>query len=505
MSGDGAAASPDAPVQYDRTLEWVAQLVGFVAFVAFVSLAVQYAGLFGEGGIQPIDATLKRLAAALPSTSDRGWRAPSLFWLYWSPSVGPWAIVVGLAASLAATVRLLPGLMLLVAWGIYLSFVTVGSPYLLYQWDTLLLESLLLVGVLARWSTWSAWEKKPTLAYPAVLLIRLLVVRIYVASAFLKWGSQDPVWREFRALAYHFWTQPLPGPLSWYADQLPAGLLQAGVVFMFAAQGIFVWLILLTPTLRLIGFWAIVVLQAGILLTGNYGFFNLLTIALAFAALDDAQRAALFRGPYTAIDRPPAGLIRGGIGWVLAVAVAIAGVIPTLQRVGQAEHVPTALVERVDRVGAFRSLNAYGLFVRMTVRRDELTIEATHDGVTWEPYVFAYKPGPLDRRPALAGPHMPRLDWQMWFGALQPDCRRASWFFDVAQALLNARPDVLELFDTVPGDGRPPLQIRVVTQPYHFATATERDSGLWWQAHERSVWCPALQLGEDGRVRYAPR
>ena len=32
---------------------------------------------------------------------------------------------------------------------------------------------------------------------------------------------------------------------------------------------------------------------------------------------------------------------------------------------------------------------------------------------------FRYKPGPLNRAPRWVAPDQPRLDWQMWFAALE--------------------------------------------------------------------------------------
>ena len=63
-------------------------------------------------------------------------------------------------------------------------------------------------------------------------------------------------------------------------------------------------------------------------------------------------------------------------------------------------------------------MNSYGLFRVMTKDRPEIVIEGSDDGIEWRPYVFKWKPGPLDRMPAFVEPHQPRLDWQMWFAAL---------------------------------------------------------------------------------------
>ena len=63
-------------------------------------------------------------------------------------------------------------------------------------------------------------------------------------------------------------------------------------------------------------------------------------------------------------------------------------------------------------------MNSYGLFRVMTTTRPEIIIEHSSDGENWIPYYFEYKPVALQMRPRFFFPHMPRLDWQMWFEAL---------------------------------------------------------------------------------------
>jgi hypothetical protein len=54
----------------------------------------------------------------------------------------------------------------------------------------------------------------------------------------------------------------------------------------------------------------------------------------------------------------------------------------------------------------------------MTTTRPEIIIEGSLDGKTWHPYAFKYKPTNPKQSPQFAGPHMPRIDWQMWFEGL---------------------------------------------------------------------------------------
>ena len=66
----------------------------------------------------------------------------------------------------------------------------------------------------------------------------------------------------------------------------------------------------------------------------------------------------------------------------------------------------------------------------MTTTRDEIVIQGSDDGVEWRDYEFRYKPGDVMRRPRWNIPHQPRLDWQMWFAALD-DPQRVPVVFDV--------------------------------------------------------------------------
>ena len=109
--------------------------------------------------------------------------------------------------------------------------------------------------------------------------------------------------------------------------------------------------------------------------------------------------------------------------------------------------VPEALVELNQYVEPFRSANSYGLFAVMTTERLEITIEGSEDGKNWKPYRFRWKPGELNRRPRFTTPHMPRLDWQLWFAALVDDCRSAPWFLRFEQKLLVGAPEVLSLLE----------------------------------------------------------
>src|SRR6478672_10412039 len=113
---------------------------------------------------------------------------------------------------------------------------------------------LLEAGFLAIFTGW----------HPLVLgLFRWLLFRLMLLSGLAKLMSGDPTWRNLTALRYHYETQPLPTPLAWYANLLPLPLL-----------------LFLPRRWRMTAAMGMAALQITILLTGNYTFFNWLTLAL---------------------------------------------------------------------------------------------------------------------------------------------------------------------------------------------------------------------------------
>jgi len=161
---------------------------------------------------------------------------------------------------------------------------------------------------------------------------------------------------------------------------------------------------------------------------------------------------------------------------------------------------PVPAIYRI--VAPLRAVDSYGLFAVMTTRRPEIIVEGSADGVAWRPYEFRYKPGDVTRRPAFVTPHMPRLDWQMWFAALG-DVRREPWFLSFCKRLLEGSPPVLDLLARNPFPEGPPHFVRATVYDYHFTdAATRRRTGAWWRREYRGPYCPVLTL-VDGQLGVA--
>jgi len=131
-------------------------------------------------------------------------------------------------------------------------------------------------------------------------------------------------------------------------------------------------------------------------------------------------------------------------------------------------------------VAPLDSINGYGLFRVMTTDRPEIVIEVSEDGATWKEQEFRWKPGDLKRRPAVVQPHMPRLDWQMWFAALDPASAQ-EWLRPLTLRLLNQERPVVDLLAPSPLRGEPRFA-RLAYYRYHFTSRQERaETGAWWK------------------------
>jgi hypothetical protein len=132
----------------------------------------------------------------------------------------------------------------------------------------------------------------------------------------------------------------------------------------------------------------------------------------------------------------------------------------------------------------------------MTTERPEIILEGSNDQVTWTEYAFRYKPDRLDKKPAFCEPHMPRLDWQLWFAASEPN-RVPTWFMNLEYRILTAQPEVLRLLGNNPFPDRPPKFVRAVLYQYEFTDwKTRRTTGQWWKRKVLGFYTPAVSLRE---------
>lgn len=478
--------------------------LGLVYLIAFLSLWAQIQGLVGSEGIVPASqlmAAVKTETAQRHMGLERFHIFPTLAWWSASDRALNWQCGVGTACAVALLAGLAPAPMLFLLWAIYLSLCTICGPFLDFQWDTLLLETGLVAIFYAplQWRERPSRQRKP----PTLMLwlLRWLLFRLMFESGSLKLLSGDESWWNLSALFVHYETQPLPTWIGWYAHQMPARFQEASVLIMLLIEIIVPVFIFCGRRFRLLAAALLAWLQLLILLTGNYAFFNYLTLLLCLTLLDD-RVLGIFRKRRD-VEKATAPPNRGArwpwpVMLGLTVVITIATLIPFFSSLGVAEHWPAPVISIYTWLKPLRSFNGYGLFRVMTQTRPEIIIEGSDDGRDWKAYRFKDKAGELDGRPKFVAPHQPRLDWQMWFAALE-DPQENPWFLRFELRLLENSPSVLALLEENPFPKGPPKYVRATLYEYHFTDrATRRATGDWWRRKFLRVYVPALSLEDFG-------
>jgi lipase maturation factor 1 len=465
-------------------LSWLfLRAIGLIYLTAFVSFGVQALGLIGSHGILPLSEFADAVRSELGSASY--WRFPMVFWLDQSDFAIQAACWAGAALSLLLILDVIPRLSLFFLYVLYLSLFYAGQEFMGFQWDLLLLETGFLALLLS------------IATKPGIWLLRWLLFRFMFLSGAVKLLSGDPTWANLSALSYYFQTEPLPTLLAWYVHHLPHAVLTVATAVTLFIELILPFLIFFPRRLRFVAAFGILLLQVVILLTGNYAFFNLLTMALCLLLFDDiALRRVL---PGSAIqfvqgyvrDLKPRRTFSIAVG-----AFALLIVFTSLVQLN------AVLNRRISPFGAWvlgeiaplRIVNTYGLFAVMTTTLPEIIVEGSDDGVNWREYEFKYKPGDVMRRPRWNAPHQPRLDWQMWFAALGTASENP-WFSRFMQRLLENSPDVTALLGSNPFPRKPPLYMRALLYDYRYSTPEEKKAtGAWWVRQPQGIYYPAVAL-----------
>ncbi len=464
--------------------------LGCIYLIAFLSLWVQIHGLIGSNGILPAE---QYLAAVRQQIGTEGYYLlPTLFWLNPSDACLHFLCAGGVVLSLILIAGFLPTATLIGLWMFYLSLVAVGQAFLSFQWDVLLLEVGLLAIFFAPLRIRDAFTRVSETSSAFLWLLRWLLFRLMFASGFVKLVS-DAVWRDLTALNFHYETQPLPTWIGWYAHQLPEWLHKISVIGMFAVELVIPFLIFAPRRLRTTGCIGLIGLQVLILLTGNYCFFNLLTVALCLLLIDDVTWKGLLSKRFMPRFQPAENSPHRYRRVCIAVVAMLLFVLSGVRFGGQLFR--DVRFPDVAWIRPFRSVNTYGLFADMTESRPEIIVEGSNDRVTWETYRFRWKPGELTTAPKWVAPHQPRLDWQMWFAALRGSYRNTPWFPHFIGALLQGKPEVLQLLAENPFPDTPPRYVRATLYDYHFTDiATKRSEGTWWYRERKGLYCPAVSL-----------
>ena len=449
--------------------------LGCIYLIAFLIAANQFIPLLGERGLQPVRRFLRYVSFQ---------RAPSLFFLNCSDRFIMATIWGGIALSIFSIFGWSDSFGLIVSmltwavlWMIYLSLVNVGQTFYGFGWETMLTETGFLAIFLG-----------PSETRPPVVVMWLIVwvlFRTMFGAGMIKLRS-DPCWRDLTCLFYHYETQPLPNPLSWYLHHSPPWAHKAGVLFTHFAQLVVPWFYFAPAP---ICYWAgglTILFQITLILSGNLSWLNYITIVLCIPCFDDRLLTRIIHVPHslpTHMNLPHAIAVGVLTVIVLALSWRPARNLFSRRQLMNASFEPLHLV------------NTYGAFGAVTRERFEVVIKGTDAEVPdanteWREYEFKGKPGDVNRRPCIVSPYHWRLDWQMWFAAMSP-AEFHPWIFALVQRLLEGEKRILRLFARNPFPNAPPKFIRADWYRYHF---TKPGDHGWWARTYAGEYLPPITL-----------
>eukprot|EP00928_Gymnodinium_smaydae_P041824 TRINITY_DN28258_c0_g1_i1.p1 TRINITY_DN28258_c0_g1~~TRINITY_DN28258_c0_g1_i1.p1 ORF type:complete len:841 (-),score=71.30 TRINITY_DN28258_c0_g1_i1:117-2591(-) len=285
---------------------------GAIYVAVFASFWLQYSGTLGKNGLLPVDAFWSEMEPRFKSVSAAAFDVPYLGTidvgrdlakatrrflklpcvLFFRDVVFAGTDVdtiiegvslVGVCCGILALLGVHHVSVFATAFLAYLTCYIVGQRWLGFQWDIFLLETGASILLYAPW-----WSIRSAFSHPAAAwLHRAQFVKFMLMSGVVKVTANCPTWRDLTALEYHFASTCLPTSEAWIHHSLPPFLLRMGVAVMFLLELVAPWLLLIPiRPVRQVGVIAQVPLQLAIMLTGNYNWFNLHTMALLLPSWD---------------------------------------------------------------------------------------------------------------------------------------------------------------------------------------------------------------------------
>ncbi|MFA5156014.1 MAG: lipase maturation factor family protein [Candidatus Omnitrophota bacterium] len=446
-----------------------------IYLVAFIAALNQFPALLGENGLLPVADFIKHSPFKA---------SPNIFYLHYSDQFLMLIAAAGIVLSLSALFGisesgswwLSTGIWFFL-WVLYLSIVNVGQTFYSFGWETMLLEA----GFFAAFLGPSRFQASVI----PILILRWMLFRVELGAGLIKLRS-DPCWRDLTCLFYHYETQPLPNPLSWYFHYLPKFLHAISVLFSHFVQVIVPFGLFGPQKIAAISGGLIIFHQFLLIISGNYSWLNWLTVVLGLSAFSDSIFGKLIRfNVATPIARPQFynALLCG-----LAAFTVILSILPVSNLFSRRQMMNYSY-------NPLRLVNTYGAFGSMTKERYEIVIEGTDASgmlaqAEWKEYGFMAKPGDVRRLPPQIAPYHLRLDWLMWFLPFSVTIADNHiivpgyelWFMRFIQKLLQGDKKTLKLLRINPFPGQPPRFIRARFYRYRYTDPGERkNTGNWWR------------------------
>jgi hypothetical protein len=463
---------------------WLTRLVlqrglAIVYLIGFIAVIHQFKPLLGEHGLLPVPQFVKQV---------RFTESPSIF--FWFPTNFAFDLFgwIGVALSLFALwgfSEKFGNLASAATWGalwlIYLSFVNVGQTFYAFGWETLLLEAGFLAIFLG--------SEKTTPSFLVILLFNWLLFRVMFGAGLIKIRG-DTCWRDLTCLKYHYETQPMPNPLSWYFHWLPVWIHKTEVLFNHFTELVVPFAYFVPSRISAVAGLMTLFFHSWLFASGNFSFLGFLTMVLALSTLSDSWLKHVIPIHPSELAPPSPIYLSATLG--LTVLVAALSFYSIRNMISQNQLMNASF-------DPLHLVNTYGAFGTITRPRYEVIVEGTDEPVLagatrWREYEFIGKRGDVSRTPPQIAPYHLRLDWLMWFAAFSSPSQHP-WFISFLEKLLEGDKAVLGLLRYNPFPSEPPKFVRALLYEYHFTTPEERNQiGAIWTRKLIGLYFPPVSL-----------
>jgi hypothetical protein len=401
----------------------------------------------------------------------------------------------------------------LVFLGCAVAYAHFPEPFFDYIWDVFLIETLYV------YLSAEALRQIPALEKYSPWPLRILLFKLMFCMGVVKFFHGMPEWQNGTALKYFWANQPMPGYLAWHFSHAPDWLQRTMAFFVFLVEVPGPFLIFLGKRPRLVFFFLNLLFQAGIFISGNYGFFNILTVAVGFSLWDFPPRKNLESAVGTALEVPRknflidkihavslrltlvlfAGWLATGVWYILKTIAPGKNYLHETSWVFLNNEEQAAMFSPVRGLiqfyAAAKASNPYALFGIIPKYRMEIAIEGSDDGTQWRKYRFAVRPDSLNAAPVWYAPHHRRLDHQMYYESFrirEPQMHAKHSFFlgvrwmpGFLKNIFNGNLQVLKLLQENPFVEKPPLLLRFQYRYFQFTTPLEKSqTGNYWKTIE---------------------
>lgn len=463
---------------------WLTRLIfqrslGVIYFIAFLCALNQFRPLLGERGLLPVPLYVQQAPFH---------ERPSLFFFVpkdWAFTTSAWLGLLLSSLVIAGIAdRYTSGFNAFVwagIWVLYLSFVNVGQIFYAFGWESILLEAGFFAIFLGARNV-----QPPVLV---IYLLRWLEFRVMFGAGLIKFRG-DPCWRKLTCLHYHYETQPIPNPLSWYFHFAPEWTQKAGVLFNHLAELPIPFCYFLPQPIATIAAAITILFQGMVFASGNLSWLNALTLILAIPAIDGHYLA--FIAPIHQSAVMERALFFHWIVISLTIVITALSIQPIRNMLSPRQIMNTTY-------NPFHLVGTYGAFGSITRKRFEIVVEGTSDEVItpatqWKEYTFKGKPDDVTRTPPQIAPYHLRLDWLMWFAAMSRYYQHP-WFVNFIAKLLQNDKAILRLLKSNPFSGQAPRYVRAELYEYHFATLESRkQTRQWWTRTHVGNYLPPVSL-----------